>query len=601
MADFTFTSPEGRSYTVSGPEGATAAQAWGILQGNIGQQAPAAPQTESGIFERMAADLHNQRAAASQGTTPVISAHMPNLLSDRVEVGDDNNLYFKDASGRLQPTDTNKHVVLRDPEDQRLKVFSRTADTDEGRAASLGRLLAPGMGAGNIEMAGLNAAGRIGVDVPRAIQSNAPFIKQIGQISAKAPGGGPMYSAVERGLEQLGGATERAAGMAGGASSAEEAGASVRSGFDEFFKPRSKQVVDDLYNRVDSLVHPTATAPLDKTSEIVSDILARRQASGEPSLGKAVDTVAEAVKRPGGLTYQGIKDLRTRVGEMVDTGFLPSDVSGAELKRIYGGLSEDLKSAVQRLGGPRASSAFEVANETARAKAQYLEKLDKVIGPKTRSDEGVVGSLYRMAQKGAGADVETLSLARQALPSEAWQEVASNVIGRLGRNKAGDFSPTLFIRDYGNLSDQGRRILFHSVGAGKVVPFLNDIAEVSNKYVQAGKFGNPSGTAGHGAGLTLGGAIIAGFAEGSLKPPMVALGAVVGNNLLARALAAPATVASAAKWSRAYDRVLHSPTPQTLAIFNLTSRGLGRAMAEASGDPDRADEMTQQIQSTAAQ
>jgi hypothetical protein len=38
MPDFTFTSPEGKSYTVSGPDGATQEQAFGILQGQIGDK-----------------------------------------------------------------------------------------------------------------------------------------------------------------------------------------------------------------------------------------------------------------------------------------------------------------------------------------------------------------------------------------------------------------------------------------------------------------------------------------------------------------------------------------------------------------------------------
>jgi hypothetical protein len=33
--------------------------------------------------------------------------------------------------------------------------------------------------------------------------------------------------------------------------------------------------------------------------------------------------------RPGGLTYAGVKDLRTRVGEMLDTGIFPEGMSQA--------------------------------------------------------------------------------------------------------------------------------------------------------------------------------------------------------------------------------------------------------------------------------
>ncbi len=53
MPDFTFTSPDGKSYTVSGPEGATQEQAFGMLQKQIGAPPAAAPQG----FMANAADL----------------------------------------------------------------------------------------------------------------------------------------------------------------------------------------------------------------------------------------------------------------------------------------------------------------------------------------------------------------------------------------------------------------------------------------------------------------------------------------------------------------------------------------------------------------
>lgn len=65
MPSFVFTSPDGKSYTVNGPEGATAEQAFGILQQQLGAQAqPAAP--EEGIMAgagRVASDIAKQFAA----------------------------------------------------------------------------------------------------------------------------------------------------------------------------------------------------------------------------------------------------------------------------------------------------------------------------------------------------------------------------------------------------------------------------------------------------------------------------------------------------------------------------------------------------------
>ena len=49
MTDFVFTSPAGKSYTVSGPDGATQEQAWGILQQQLGSQQQPPAQQQPGV------------------------------------------------------------------------------------------------------------------------------------------------------------------------------------------------------------------------------------------------------------------------------------------------------------------------------------------------------------------------------------------------------------------------------------------------------------------------------------------------------------------------------------------------------------------------
>jgi len=91
--------------------------------------------------------FQNQGAAASQGTTPDLSAHKQNLLSSEAFENDAGEVMFKNpATGQVEPTEKNKHVALRDPADNTVKIFSRTPQTNEGTLSSLGRLLMTGMG-----------------------------------------------------------------------------------------------------------------------------------------------------------------------------------------------------------------------------------------------------------------------------------------------------------------------------------------------------------------------------------------------------------------------------------------------------------------------
>ena len=165
---------------------------------------------------------------------------------------------------------------------------------------------------------------------------------------------------------------------------------------------------------------------------------------------------------------------------------------------------------------------------------------------------------YKLASTGASADVRTLAAARAAVPPEVWQDVAATAVSQLGR-KGDVWTPARFLSDYGKLSPDGRRVLFSSVGSGQIVPFLNDIAEVSDRFVQAGKMANTSGTAGHVAAYTIITSLVGGIGTAfftgnlaALAPPAIAIAGVFGNNGMARILATPATAASMARWARVY-------------------------------------------------
>jgi hypothetical protein len=178
-----------------------------------------------------------------------------------------------------------------------------------------------------------------------------------------------------------------------------------------------------------------------------------------------------------------------------------------------------------------------------------------------------------------------LVAARAAVPREVWQDVASTAISTLGKDSKGAFSPALFIRDYGRLSDVGKRTLFGSVGSGNVIPFLDDIANVSDRFVQAGKLANVSGTAGHtafyAAIATIFGGLGAAVSGGGLKalvPPAIAISGIAGANVMARVLAQPATAASLARWSRVYQTVAERPTPAGIAAFGRVSGELANTI-----------------------
>ena len=616
-------------------------------------QEPEAPKERPGFLETakrsgelLDADLHRQRSAASQGTTPNLEAHEKNLISDNVMEGDDGNLHYLDSEGRLQPTDTNKHVALKG-NDGKIRVYARTPETDEGRMSAGGRLLQTGMAtetprfgteglAAGARVLGIGSRGsrvpavhpawlppdaapeavqaaeRLGVNLPKAIASDSGNTHFVGQFLKGQPGGAPLRTAIEQGQQGeqgLAGALRRTTADAGGVAAPRNAGGAVTTGLEDVFRPESQKLVKQLYDRVDGLVDPRRTAPLAEVQRAVSDILARRQARGNNDLGKAVETVSGALQRRGGLTYEAIKDLRTELREIKQKGdkggLLPEGMSQRELGDIYTALTKDLGNAAEITGGPAARTAWERANQLSADRKEALEVLNKVIGGKARSDEGVYEAIQRMAGTGPGADLHTLSTARSALHGipgimpgapGAWEHVASTVISRLGQDSHGNFSPNLFLRDYNDLSPEGKRVLFHGVGRGNVIGALDDIATVSDKYAKAGKLANTSGTSGH---ATLAGvATVAAerLMEGDWKTPITLLGVGIGANVTSRLLGAPATAASVARWTRAVDALAQAPGARAWAAYNIASRNLANTAAAAGGDPSIAPHLQQKLQ-----
>lgn len=95
------------------------------------------------------ADFGNLLPAAEQRTTPNISAQAPNLVSTDVFQNDAGMAMFRDPStGQMVEADSARHVVLRDPADNKLKVFARSEDTNEMGITGAARVLAPGLAAG---------------------------------------------------------------------------------------------------------------------------------------------------------------------------------------------------------------------------------------------------------------------------------------------------------------------------------------------------------------------------------------------------------------------------------------------------------------------
>lgn len=428
------------------------------------------------------------------------------------------------------------------------------------------------------------SADRLGVQLPRAVASDNLSTQRMGQVLSNVPvAGNPLVKASQRAISGLDEAATRIQDDLG-AGSRSVAGVQARAQVTDTIKNTMKSRMERLYDPLDDLIDDAVTRPLQATKNVTDDIIRKRDAAALSGEGAAVGTVRDALARREGLSYRGLKDLRSSVGEMLDGDTpLPANMSERELKRIYGALTDDLRQTVRAAGGKAAVSRFDSANKAAKRIARERQELNRILGTRGTSDEAVFENVLALASNAnRSGNINRLQLARRSIGNEAWQEIASASISKMGRAPDGSFAPGRFLTAYGRLSSQGRRVLFGRTTQSA----LDDLARVSTRFEELKRFGNPSGTAQTLTGqsfIAAGAAAAVGAMTMSPLPLLTLATTVSGGNIAARILAKPVAAKQVAKWATAYSRSVTNPSQAAAAALADTSRTLSLTIARESG------------------
>lgn len=277
-----------------------------------------------------------------------------------------------------------------------------------------------------------------------------------------------------------------------------------------------------------------------------------------------------------------------QVTQSVARGLSSLPVGGGSLRRAAEETTAGLKEAgtaaaarptgeavAQHEAGAAAKRAIGEAGAVAEMEGTKLSP--RVLAILKKSDEDAIEAMVKMASSGkTGGDVRTLAAARAAIPAEQMGAVQSAIIGRLG-NKAGEFDPTTWIRNYGSLSNEGKNILFGQ-GNNPLRYHLDSLLRVAREAPSWEQFGRRRATLGtkFGVGTLVGGGIASGWYTDS--PAIGALsivGGLVGMGLLARSLAKPGSAAALASFSQAFTRAARSGFPiQSAAALGIAIRNL---------------------------
>ncbi len=395
-------------------------------------------------------------------------------------------------------------------------------------------------------------AQNIGVEVPQFMEGGTPASAFAGKMGAIPFIGDDINAAVAATRNQTANAAQNIASnirnnpaqsaqnvannIRGGAvPDPAGAGTAVRNALTNWADDGARAVQERVYRPVDQAFGNSAF-DLNNTRNTVTQLAGEQYRAANPIHARAIAQVEEAVTRPQGMTFDGIRRLRTHVGRLIDDNLdTENRTARAGLQRVYGALTQDMENVVQQASIPE-QRAWLRANGIARLVAQRRGDIAQVIGQNNaKSPEAIVDKIVSLAGTKGTADIARLDQVRRASGADAWRELAGAAINRLGRNQSNEFSADIFLKNFNQLSDEGRRILFGSFGNPQLLGQLNNLADVSRALQRFTRLGNPSGTGGVAALLTA----LGGAASGDMGATAATM---LGGRLAGRVMARPAQV-----------------------------------------------------------
>lgn len=387
-----------------------------------------------------------------------------------------------------------------------------------------------------------------------------PLRQAIETRSAQVFGGGSVRKSVDRTVSKMQTRLKQISDDISRTSGDVEAGRTIQKGIigNDGFVSRFQAKSGDLWKKFDSLIASDAPVSAGNTREVLNKLLNTSQV-GKIFNNPIISRVRDALEESGGqIDYKTFRELRTAIGAKLGSKDLISDIPRAELKQLYGALSQDLK-AVAREGGEEAVKALTRANKYTSAGHSRLDDFVERIATKVDLDK-----VFSAVARG-GEGTQSLNAIKRSLKPEEWEAVSANVIRQLGRannsrqDMAGEvFSVDKFLTDWNKLGS-AKKVLFS--GSKKLNEYsknLDKIARIAERVKQAGSEGaNYSGTGQMLANSGIGAGIVGGAVTGNFAASGGLIAAVAANKGAATLMTNPRFVKWLAQSSTVKDLPAH--------------------------------------------
>lgn len=407
-----------------------------------------------------------------------------------------------------------------------------------------------------------------------------PFSQYTEALLRYLPGGaGRIAKVAESAASDIGAKIQDMAGRLAKGADPVSAGQAVQRGIGGFMK-NFRNTSERLYGDVDAAIPPDTAVSVSRTVGELGKVL--KPIGGAPGVSKVMlnnkladvsKALLEDVKNNNGdLPYEGVKQLRSWLGRQLSDNSLVNDLPRAQLKQIYGALSDDMRNAAVSQG-PDAERAFNRASDYYSASMkridEHLDRLSKL----GAEPEKLFESLWR------GREGDTfLQQVRRSINPDDWKFVASAVLKRLGdanpsaQNAAGTvFSPETFLTQWNKISPASKQSLFG--GYGTLRGDLDAVARTVGRIRGQSKIlSNSSGTTPTALNAGAAGAGILALGTGQVHIAAGIAGQVLFNNLTARMMTSPKFVRWLAKTVNAKPSLLPTALSALPSVASSTDQ-----------------------------
>jgi hypothetical protein len=268
---------------------------------------------------------------------------------------------------------------------------------------------------------------------------------------------------------------------------------------------KTNQTLKDIMGRFKSapglrglFTSPTLQKLASELEPRTVNVPAKTSAMLGPTGQPIVTAPAQTLQKGGFLSLPELKELRTQIGYQLEhPNFGPDQIPRAQLKRVYGSLTQDMQAAARKQG-PEAVKALNRATINYGTRMRTLDRLEPLI--KGDAGEATFAKLNNAARSSGGADAGLLrTLKANATPQE-WGDIAATMVRRLGEPPPGakdvledePFSVSSYVTNWNKLSDAAKDVLFGDLQMGSPRVGLERLARVAQSQKNVGKLANTS-------------------------------------------------------------------------------------------------------------